>query len=85
MRLVNFDEPHDVEEATSTPLWRYVTRVGEKTKKEGRGTRTWTYNFNCIEASYTGLYACVRAHLLGEFQGQMSQGIAKCSKVSKEE
>lgn len=67
------------EDNSSTPLKKYVTFVGDK--KDGK----WTCTFQCKKEPYTGSYSRIRAHLIGLLPGQKSQGVALCSKLTKQE
>ncbi|KAJ8635597.1 hypothetical protein MRB53_009864 [Persea americana] len=67
---------------TATLLKRYVTIVGDG--KDGSACK-WICNFGCKVDPYTGTYSRIRAHLIGLLPGQKSQGVAICSKISKDE
>ncbi|ERN07765.1 hypothetical protein AMTR_s00012p00098780 [Amborella trichopoda] len=77
-------EEEEVEEPTSTPLWKYMTVIGNYGKGSG-GTKKWTCNFNCRETPFSRSYVHVRAHLLGPSFAKRSKGISSCPKLSKEE
>ncbi|KAL3849608.1 hypothetical protein ACJIZ3_011490 [Penstemon smallii] len=68
----------DTRELTATPLKKYITIVSKDGNK-------WTCNFGCKVEPYTGTYSRVRAHFIGLLPGQRAQGVALCSKVTKEE
>lgn len=74
----NEDNEDEGRELTSTPLKRYVTIVAKDGNK-------WVCNYGCKAEPYTGTYSRIRAHLIGLLPGQKSQGVALCSKVTKQE
>lgn len=80
--VVNVVKNEEIEvetrELTATPLKRYVMVVDS-------GANKWVCNFRCKSEPYTGTYSRIRAHFIGLLPGQKSQGVALCSKVSKEE
>ncbi|PSR89905.1 50S ribosomal protein [Actinidia chinensis var. chinensis] len=75
----NEDVEVETRELTATPLKRYVTMVDNGIANK------WICNFGCKSEPYTGTYSRIRAHIIGLLPGQKSQGVALCTKVSKEE
>ncbi|KAL7233922.1 hypothetical protein ACSBR1_017514 [Camellia fascicularis] len=55
------DSEDEVEEPSTTPLWKYVTKVpgeGSSAKPGGGGSMKFICNFGCKTEAYTGIGVC---------------------------